>query len=244
MALAALVPRASASGDAQGPPLPEPRGPLTAFLSHALRRSHHPLVRPPGAPAKAGLADEDLQLALYVCYELHYRSFQDVDDGWEWEPTLLAWRRELEAAFEAGLHALVAIPPQPPEDVEHALWELLRAGDGPSLSSHVEQQATLAQTRELAVHRSAYQLKEADPHTWAIPRLWGDPKAALVQIQSDEYGSGVEPAMHATLFADTMRALGLEDRYGAYLDWIPAPTLATVNLVTLFACIAGGGAPW
>ena len=27
--------------------------------------------------------------------------------------------------------------------------------------------------REIAVHRSGYQLKEADPHTWAIPRLNG-----------------------------------------------------------------------
>jgi hypothetical protein len=34
----------------------------------------------------------------------------------------------------------------------------------------VAERGTLAQLREFAIHRSAYQLKEADPHTWAIPR--------------------------------------------------------------------------
>src|SRR3712207_8445227 len=38
--------------------------------------------------------------------------------------------------------------------------------------------------------RSIYTLKEADPHSWAIPRLTGRAKAALVEIQSDEYGEG------------------------------------------------------
>ena len=37
------------------------------------------------------------------------------------------------------------------------------------------------------MHRSAYQLKEADPHTWAIPRLSGSVKAALVEV---EWGAG------------------------------------------------------
>src|SRR5690606_25946495 len=40
--------------------------------------------------------------------------------------------------------------------------------------------------------------------------------------------------VHATLFADTMAALGLDDRYGAYLDQIPAITLSTCNLISLF----------
>ena len=40
--------------------------------------------------------------------------------------------------------------------------------------------------------------------------------------------------MHSRLFAKTMAALGLDSAYGAYLDRIPAPTLASVNLITLF----------
>jgi hypothetical protein len=40
--------------------------------------------------------------------------------------------------------------------------------------------------------------------------------------------------VHATLFAKAMRALDLDPDYGAYLDRIPAVTLATVNLMSLF----------
>ena len=62
----------------------------------------------------------------------------------------------------------------------------------------------------------------------------GRAKAALVEIQHGEYGDGQPELMHATLFADTMRALGLDPTYGAYLDCIPAVTLATVNVMSLF----------
>jgi hypothetical protein len=40
--------------------------------------------------------------------------------------------------------------------------------------------------------------------------------------------------MHASLFAKTMREVGLDDTYGRYLDRIPGVTLATVNLMSLF----------
>jgi len=36
------------------------------------------------------------------------------------------------------------------------------------------------------------------------------------------------------LFARSMDALGLDSRYGAYVDRIPAVTLATVNLMSMF----------
>jgi hypothetical protein len=85
---------------------------------------------------------------------------------------------------------------------------------------------------EHVVHRSAYQLKEADPHSWAIPRLSPRPKAALLEVQADEYGGGNAERMHAVLFARTMEALGLDPTYGAYLERLPAVTLATVNLMT------------
>jgi hypothetical protein len=64
--------------------------------------------------------------------------------------------------------------------------------------------------------------------------MYGPPKAAMVQIQADEYGGGVADRIHAQLFADTMEALGLDARYGAYVDRLPAVTLATVNLMSLF----------
>lgn len=45
----------------------------------------------------------DLQLALFMCYELHYRGFAGVDATWEWNPALLHLRAELEHAFLAGI---------------------------------------------------------------------------------------------------------------------------------------------
>src|SRR6185312_6750219 len=62
----------------------------------------------------------------------------------------------------------------------------------------------------------------------------GRPKEALVEVQADEYGGGRPGRMHATLFAGAMQALGLDDRYGAYLEHLPGTTLATVNLMSLF----------
>src|ERR1700753_1378681 len=44
----------------------------------------------------------DLQLALYMCYELHYRGFAGVDATLEWNPDLLALRGERERGFLAG----------------------------------------------------------------------------------------------------------------------------------------------
>jgi hypothetical protein len=106
--------------------------------------------------------------------------------------------------------------------------------DSPPLSNYIRSSADLDQVREFLIHRSLYQLKEADPHSWAIPRLWGAPKAALIEIQADEYGGGRVEWIHAELFARAMAALGLDPTYGAYLDQVPAVTLATVNLMSLF----------
>ena len=214
----------------------EPRGEVTERLLRALARPVHRLGAPPITAPADPLSDEDLQLALYLCYELHYRGLPGVADAWEWEPSLLALRRELESCFEAALLGAVACPPAPerPQDMDLALRAVADAGDGPSLSRHLERKATFEQVLEFLAHRSAYQLKEADPHSWAIPRLHGQPKAALIQIQSDEYGGGVAERIHAHLFAETMDDLGLDARYGAYVDHLPGVTLATVNLMSMF----------
>ena len=41
----------------------------------------------------------DLQLALYMCYELHYRGFAGVDPSWEWNPGLLHLRGQIGAGL-------------------------------------------------------------------------------------------------------------------------------------------------
>jgi hypothetical protein len=184
-------------------------------------------------PRDHPICGEDSSLALYLCYELHYRGFGGVDDRWEWEPSLLAVRRSLEGAFIDALFDEVG-PPVPCADVESYLHALVSSGSGPSLSEYVAVQGSIEQFREFAVHRSAYQLKEADPHSWALPRLQGRPKAALATIQFGEYGDGHQDRIHASLFVDTLSRLGLDPTYGRYIDQIPGVTLSTVNLVSLF----------
>jgi hypothetical protein len=56
----------------------------------------------------------------------------------------------------------------------------------------------------------------------------------MVEIQRGEYGDGDPERIHASLFAGTLRHLGLDDRYGAYVDHVPGVTLTTGNLISLF----------
>jgi hypothetical protein len=159
-----------------------------------------------------------------------------VDEAWEWEPSLLALRRGLESVFLRGMFDLAGPPREEtiaPGAIDIALRTLAEDDEGPSLSKHLERHGTLDQVLEFVVHRSAYQLKEADPHAWAIPRLDGRAKAAMVEIEADEFGGGRADRIHAALFAEAMDELGLDASYGAYLDRIPAITLATVNLMSL-----------
>lgn len=214
----------------RSPPLPAPRGPLSGAVIDALRTgADHP------APA-VGDADpfgDDLQLALYILYELHYQGFEGVDDEHEWSPGLLALRRSLEELFLAALRAGSGTD----GDVESALSGLLVepiGDDGHSVSHFLQDHGELWHLREYAALRSLYHLKEADPHAWVIPRLYGRAKAAMVAVEFDEFGAGREADIHARLYADLMTDLSLETAYGHYLDAAPADVLATVNLMSLF----------
>jgi hypothetical protein len=214
--------------------LPHPRGETSEALLAALHATPGVLTPVPVA-GDDPLAGEDQHLTLYLLYELHYRGLPGIDDGWEWDPALLTLRAALEARFEAALFGQIGPPSDgvEPEEMDLALRAIADADEAPSVSRHIERSATLCEVLEFAAHRSAYQLKEADPHSWALPRLYGPPKAAMVEIQADEYGGGRPERIHAQLFADAMDALGLDSRYGAYVDNIPGVTLATVNLMSM-----------
>jgi hypothetical protein len=210
--------------------LPAARGPVSAALIDVLAGGGGALPRTP-------LFDdgEDLHLTLFVCYELAYRGWDGVDDRWEWDAGVLHVRAAAERSFEDALHELAGAPaPVEPRTVPARLRELTEQDSGPSLSGYLRGRATHDQFREFVQHRSVYHLREADPHTWAIPRLAGRAKAALIEIQLDEYGGGSEPRMHQELFKRTMRWFGLDLAYGAYVDSVGAPTLATNNLMSLF----------
>lgn len=211
--------------------MPAPRGPLGAWLSHALLGTPEEAGVPPVPDGDTDpLADEDLQLSLYMCASLGTYGIDGVDDAWEWAIQLVAFRRDLERRFEHALREQVPGERLAPQDVPAWLVGLSRQGKG-LLTRHLARRASLEEFREFVVHRSIYTRHEADPHTLVIPRLRGAAKAALVEIQADEYGGGDLPRMHAEIFGATMTALGLDPEPDAYLDSVPATTLATVNLV-------------
>ncbi len=212
--------------------LPAARGPLTdALLGHL--RGERPVQ--PVSVVLDPRTDDDFHLALYLCYELHYGGLAGVSDRLEWDPVLLAFRQVLEAAFEDALVAEVEVrPAHDARPMVDQLRDIVRSDPSTGVSGHLQREATLEQFREFLLHRSAYHLKEADPFTWLIPRLSGGPKAALVQIQADEYGGGDAGWMHSTLFANTMTALGLDPAAGPPLDRLPGTTLAVTNLLSFF----------
>ncbi|MEW2295033.1 iron-containing redox enzyme family protein [Streptomyces sp. NPDC006743] len=211
-----------------GPELPPARGPVSAAVREYLRGTG-PLPRAEDADAAAAYGD-DLQLALYLCYELHYRGFAGVPPEREWDPGLLGVRAALERRFLAALRADATVHTR----LDDALADLLvEPVDGAGVSHFLREQGELWQVREYAAQRSLYHLKEADPHAWVLPRLWGRAKAAMAAVEFDEYGGGRADRVHARLFADLMRDLGLDTTYGRYLDAAPAEALATVNLMSL-----------
>ncbi|UXY30843.1 iron-containing redox enzyme family protein [Streptomyces sp. HUAS TT20] len=213
------------------PPLPEPRGPLSAAVTAALRGGD-----PASAPSPAHCAPygDDLQLALYTLYELHYRSFEGVPDNLEWNSGLLNVRAALEDRFLNALRT--DVPVAGAGTATRALAELqVEPATDPedSVSHFLQAEGTLQHLREYATLRSLYHLKEADPHAWVIPRLHGRAKAAMVAVEYDEFGAGRADEIHAELFAALMADLGLDTAYGRYVDAAPAEALATVNLMSL-----------
>ncbi|MFF4902908.1 iron-containing redox enzyme family protein [Streptomyces sp. NPDC001068] len=213
------------------PALPEPRGPLSAAVTAALRGAD-----PAGTPSPAHCFPygDDLQLALYVLYELHYQGFEGVPDGLEWDSGLLAVREALEDRFLHALHT--DVPVNGADTAAQALDELQvepATDPGNSVSHFLQAEGTLRHLREYAVLRSLYHLKEADPHAWVIPRLRGRAKAAMVAVEYDEFGAGRADEIHAELFAALMADLGLDTTYGRYVDAAPAEALTTVNLMSL-----------
>jgi len=224
-----------------GAPLPEPRGRVSGWLVRRL------LGRPTLAdrPVAHGdpLVGDDLHLALHCIYELSHRPLRGVDPAFERDPLVLALRRSLEDELwdavqddalldEGDRWAEVARRSGPGAAVDG----LLEAFDGPSLSSFMEQRGTREQFLEFLIHRSAYQLKEADPHTLGLARLTpGARKSAYAEIQYDEYGNGEPGASHAELFAAAMAEAGLDAGYGTAIDALPGTTLATGNLLGLLS---------
>ena len=163
------------------PPLPTPRGPLSdgvidrvAFdagesTSCAAGRSARPAHRR-RRPARAHLLLRARLLGLRRC-----RRPVGARAGAPAGPA------ELEHTFVRSIVREIGAPETMPPTQAVAALRDARRGDGPSLSGWVAEHATVEHLREFCIHRSRYQLKEADPHTWVIPRRPRAAKAAFVR---------------------------------------------------------------
>ncbi|GAW50751.1 MULTISPECIES: iron-containing redox enzyme family protein [unclassified Nocardioides] len=207
--------------------IPRPRGALTEVLFESLLTGSDV----PSAPA--GTDDTDAALALWVLYELHHHGFDDVDDEREWDPDLLRLRAELERDLEDRLRERWTGPPTTGAFTA-TFFDWVAEQDGVSLAAHVHRDADRDQVLELLRVRSIYHLQESDPTAWVVPRLGVRSKAALMELQYDEYGNGDPNRLHHHLYALGMEASGLDASYGAYIDEAPLEILEQNNAMSLF----------
>ncbi|MFC7400965.1 iron-containing redox enzyme family protein [Citricoccus sp. GCM10030269] len=208
---------------------PQPRGPLSDVVLDAMRTGETSAVASAPEPGDA----EDAQLTLWALYEQHYRGFEDVAGDLEWDPQLIAVRRGLEREFERTLRARMPEVPEP-DGFAEAFFAFVAGHDGPSLAAHVQRHATAEQVHELLRHRTIYHLKESDHTTWVIPRLSDQVKAAVMELQFDEYGDGDPNRLHAHLFRRGLDDSGLNSDYGAYINEAPVEILEQNNAMSLF----------
>jgi len=217
--------------------LPRPRGPFSERVFAELTRPD-PRPVPYDVPSADVVSDEDTQVALWALYELAHRGFDGVDPDHEWSPALLTTRAEVEAVLDEAIAGLTTPAVDrvagDPAHVAAQLLALIDDADDPGLARYLQREATDEQYREFLVHRSVYHLKESDPHAWAVPRIDGAAKVALAELLYDEFGAGRPDRLHSTLFARALEGAGLDPAYGAYVDVVPAPTLAVSNAMSRF----------
>ncbi|MGW0161723.1 iron-containing redox enzyme family protein [Mycobacterium sp. NPDC003323] len=212
------------------PPLPAPAGPISAALIAQLSGRVQDLTRV--RPDRADPMGRDVQLALFVTYELSCRGFAGTDPDWESDPDLIGLRGRLERVFCDHLRHCVGdisdvsapaelcrLAGEPPDDPEH---------DSPheSPAHFLCSIGSRQQMCEYLVHRSPYHLKAADAQAWVLPRLTAAPKAALAEVHYAH--------LHRRPYTQVMAAAGLDDGYLAYLHTVPAESLAVVNLMSMF----------
>lgn len=230
---------------------PSPCGPLSDAVVRALTATpsdapRHAPRRSDAAQVADPLADRDFQLALWMLYELHYRGFDDVDPALEWDPLLISSRTALEGCFAESVRALSrtcdCLDPVPVADgatrarmVVDELVAMTSSASASELAGFLQRKATEDQFRAYLAQRAVYHLRESDPQSFVLPRLDGRAKAALAALQFDEYGGGRAHRLHATLYAAALESLGMPTDLAAYLDDADASTLASVNLMSLFA---------
>ena len=207
---------------------PKPRGELSARVVAALRSGWPEASSPRRSPTgrrRPHRAVGTLRTALPRVRGRRLRL--------EWHPTLLAVRASLEEWFTDQL-ASASCRPRRTDPFADSFFAYVAEHDGPSLATFVQREADREQVLELLRVRSLYQLHEADPTTWAIPRLPVRPQAALMALQYDEYGGGRPHRQHAHLFARGMDACELDPPTAPTSTTHPVEALAQNNAMSMF----------
>src|SRR3954465_8395362 len=120
--------------------LPSARGPLTdTLLAHLVGDDDIHAVTVEVDPR----TDDDLHLALYLCYQLHYGGLAGVPDGLGGDPVLVGVRGVLEAAFEDALLAEVEVrPAHDTRPMVDQLRDIVRSDPSTGVSGHLQREAT------------------------------------------------------------------------------------------------------
>ena len=189
--------------------LPTPRGPITRWLfSHLRGGAAGP--RPEVTVADAG-TDDDLQLALYCCYELHYRGFRGVDPELEWDLDVLALRADARgrASSPTSKPSVDTWRRRRPAGAEPPAGAGQRRATGRRCRPRCEQ-AALDGAGAGVLHPPL-----GVPAQGSRPAHLGDPPlagrgegGARSRSRPTSTATAMPAPMHAELFADTMRALG------------------------------------
>jgi hypothetical protein len=221
--------------------LPAARGPVTEALFAALTDGgSDPEVFAGLVPAGGAdlLTDDDVQLALWAAYALHYTPIAGVSDEREWDPEVLRLRRSLERPFLEALREVTADVVTSARatrgDLAERIFVMADDFEGPPLSAYLQRKATAEQFVEFLTHRSAYTVRESDPQAFALPRLGGAAKTAMAELLYDEFGAGRPEREHGSLFRAGLRTAGLDADHGALVDLLPGSTLAQTNAMNLF----------
>lgn len=220
------------AGTTLQPLLPAPRGPVSAAVCEAVVSAKATASLPDAPVADADPFGDDLQSALLVLYELHYRGFAEVSDDREWDPDLLTIRGRIEHRFLEALRDRIGQVPALDDQIDRLLAD---DPDDTGVSGYLRDHGSWSQMQDYFVHRSIYQLKESDPYIWLVPRLRAWAKAGVVAVSFDEFGGGRGDHVHAELFRELLRAADLRPDYLAYVDQVPAEALAAANLPSVFA---------
>jgi len=217
---------------------PSPRGPVSAAVREALISESGAgfLTVPLPAQVEDMLGDDDLQLALWMLYEQSYRLFDGAHDH-EWDPAAVAVRRRLEQPFEEQLRRAsatsVADALDTSDDIVFQIEHTISHTPGPDLARFLHREATRDQMLDFLAQRSIYHLKESDPHSFVVGRVGGPAKVALAELLYDEFGASRPERLHSHLYAVALDAAGLDSEFGAYIERVPARTLAVNNLMSL-----------